>query len=276
MSRPTALDHFTQLNHAVYLHQPANTRPPTSQDPDLILLLGWMDALPRHLSKYAAAYENLYPSSRILIVTTSALDISIYSRAANWKRVEPALEVLYSLDADGAKILMHLFSNGGAFTGMLLANGYREKMGKVLPVCGMVLDSSPGRTRHEATIRAFSLGMPKNVVLRTIGVFLLRVFLVCWRVNDILRRQPNLIDQVRVELNDPAVFEAGAKRLYVYSVNDDMVEWRDVEEHIKEAKERGYGVEVGRFEGSGHVAHMLFDSERYWGAVERLWGRTLE
>ncbi|CAG8983794.1 hypothetical protein HYALB_00006759 [Hymenoscyphus albidus] len=272
MSRSKGLDHFTPLNHATCLHQPSHTRPPTSQDPDLILLLGWMDALPRHLSKYAAAYENLYPSSHILIVTTSALDTTIHSRDANRKRIEPALEVLYSLDAKtGSKTLLHFFSNGGGFTGILLANGYREKMGRVLPVRGVVLDSSPGRTRHEATIRAFSLGMPKNVFLRTMGIFLLRVFLILWRVNDILRGRPNLIESVRGELNDPAVFDGRAKRLYVYSVGDEMVEWRDVEEHIKEAKERGYKVEGERFEESGHVAHMLYDPERYWAAVEMLW-----
>lgn len=276
MSRSTGLDHFVRLNQAVYLHQPedtpASSKATSNHDPDLILLVGWMDASPRHLSKYASKYEKLYPSSRILVITTNSLDTIIRSKASNLQRIKPALEVLYSLSANPhAKVLLHFFSNGGGFTSNLMANAYREKMGKVLPVSGMILDSTPGRARHEATVRAFAVGMPKNIILRFIGVFLFRILLVLWRLSDVLRTKPNVIDKLRLDLNDATKFNVDTPRMYIYSEKDDMVEWTDVEDHIEDAKGKGYKVEAEKYKESGHAAHMVFDPTRYWLAVERLW-----
>lgn len=273
MSRATGLDHFVKLNQAVYLHRPED-KDATSKgnDPKLILLVGWMDASPRHLSKYAARYEQLYPSSQILVITTSSLDTTVRSQASNLQRINPALEVLYSLSAiPQAKVLLHFFSNGGGFTSNLMANAYRGKMGKTLPVSGMILDSTPGQARHEATVRAFAVGMPKNNILRTIAILLFRLLLVLWRLSDVLRARPNVIDQLRLDLNDVTKFDVGTPRMYIYSEKDDMVEWNDVEEHIEDAKGKGYRVEAERYTESSHAAHMVFDPVRYWLAVERLW-----
>jgi hypothetical protein len=268
---PKALEHFSRLNQAVYLHQPpANAGTGTSNGPDLILLLGWMDASPRHLSKYTTGYEKLYPSARIVAVTTSAIDAAFRTHAANLNRVKPVLDILYTLPPD-AKLLVHFFSNGGAFTNLLIAKTYQEEMGRPLPATAIVLDSTPGRATYAATIRAFSVGLPKNVIVRAICLLILRVAWALYLLSYIIRGAEDIVDQARRYLNDKTVFELDTPRTYIYSVADDIVEWQDVEEHAKDAQGLGYTVDLVKYQASGHAAHMMSDEKRYWAAVQRLW-----
>ncbi|KAE8452021.1 hypothetical protein EG329_002186 [Mollisiaceae sp. DMI_Dod_QoI] len=264
---PPGLEHFSRLNQAVWFHQPTTI---SSTEPDLVLLVGWMDATPRHMAKYAAGYEKLYPSARILIITTTQVDAAFRTHAANLNRVKPALDILYTLPT-GAKLLLHFFSNGGGFTTTMMAKAYKEKMGQILPITAMVLDSTPGRATYEATIRAFSVGLPKNIFLRTFGVLFLHVFFVLYKVGYWLQGKSDLVDQARMDLNDKSIFDTDAHRMYIYSVADDMVAWESVEEHGEEAKSLGYTVDREKFLESGHAAHLLNDPDRYWATVQRLW-----
>lgn len=66
------------------------------------------------------------------------------------------------------------------------------------------------------------------------------------------------------------------KRVYIYSDADDMVPWHHIEDHAAEAKEKGFNVEMERFEGTDHVGHMRSgNGERYWGIVNKLWRQHL-
>lgn len=262
------LAHFTTLNPSVYLHRPPPTSSP-SKDPDLVLLLGWMSATPRHLSKYTAAYEKLYPSSTILAVTTMVVDAVFSTTQTNLKRIDPVLEVLYSLPPD-AKVLLHFFSNGGLFTAVMILNKYREKTGKALNIKAMVLDSTPGRATYTRTIRAMAVSLPKNRFVYLLGEAILGVLFFFYRFSYFLRKRNDFVEEGRQATNDKRVVGEG-RRLYVYSKEDDMVDWKAVEDHAREAKERGFGVRLEMFKGSGHAAHMLIDGKRYWGSVEKLW-----
>ncbi|KAF8863709.1 hypothetical protein BDZ45DRAFT_86431 [Acephala macrosclerotiorum] len=264
---PPGLEHFSRLNQAVWYHQPTTK---SSTEPDLVLLVGWMDATPRHMSKYASGYEKLYPSARILIIMTTQIDAAFRTHAANLKRVKPALDVLYALPPD-ANLLVHFFSNGGAFTMTTMAKTYKEKMGRALLVTAMILDSTPGRATYEATIRAFSVALPKNIILRMLGILFLRVFFFLYKFGYWLQDKMDLVDKARMDLNDKSLFDTDAPRMYIYSVADDMVDWRFVEEHGEEAKSLGYIIDREKFLKSRHAAHLLIDPDRYWAAVQRLW-----
>ncbi|CZR66230.1 related to indole-diterpene biosynthesis protein PaxU [Phialocephala subalpina] len=264
---PPGLEHFSRLNQAIWYHQPTTT---STTEPDLVLLVGWMDATPRHMSKYAIGYEKLYPSARILIVTTTQVDAAFRTHAANLKRVKPAVDILYTLPHD-TKLLVHFFSNGGAFTTNMMAKAYKEKMGRALPITAMILDSTPGRATYEATIRAFSVALPKNIILRILGILFLRVFFILYKLGYWLQGKMDLVDKARMDLNDKCLFDIDAPRMYIYSVADDMVDWRFVEEHGEEAKSLGYTIDREKFLKSGHAAHLLIDPDRYWETVQRLW-----
>jgi hypothetical protein len=263
---PSALEHFSRLNQSVWYHKPTST---SFTEPDLVLLVGWMDATARHLSRYTAGYKKLYPSARILVITTSQIDAVFRTNSANLNRVKPALDVLYTLPR--AKLIVHFFSNGGGFTTTMIAKAYKEKMGQPLPVTAMVLDSTPGRATYEATVRAFSLALPKNIILRTLGILVFRMFFWLYKFGYYIQGKTDLVDQVRADLNDKTIFDTEAPRMYIYSVADPMVAWQSVEEHGEEARSLGYTVDREKFLHSGHAAHLLEDQERYWATVQRLW-----
>jgi hypothetical protein len=271
----SGLEHFKRLNGSISIHEPTTTSS-SSNGPDLILICGWMDAQPRHIAKYTAAYEKLYPSARILVVTTTAIDAAFVTWAANYKRVDLVLEILYTLPPD-AKFLLHLFSNGGAFTNNLIANRYRERTGKTLPTTAIILDSTPGRATYEATVRAFAVALPKNLVFKVLGILALRLvfglYRLAYHLKGLLVQEGHmdLVERVRVDLNTKSLIDVGSPRLYIYSEADDMVHWQFVEEHIEEAEKLGCVVHKEKFLESGHCGHLTIDSKRYWAAVQRLW-----
>ncbi|KAN0114742.1 Eukaryotic protein of unknown function (DUF829) domain containing protein [Hyaloscypha variabilis] len=265
---PLGLEHFSRLNNSIWYHQPTSRTP--SRDPDLVLVLGWMDAQPKHIAKYAAGYEKLYPSASILGITTSAYDAAIATNSANTKRISPALDILYALPPN-AKLLIHLFSNGGGFTGMLLARCYRKKTGKALPVTATVCDSMPGRTRMIAQTRAFMVALPKSAILRAIVTFVMYITYPLYRLWHILTGTLDAVEVIRLALNDKSLFDLDAPRLYVYSEADDMVDPKDVEEHADAAAKLGVTVFREKYLTSGHAAHMIQDPEKYWSIVQKLW-----
>ena len=235
-----------------------------------------MDARPRHIAKYTAGYEKLYPSARIVAITTTSFDAVFTTWAASHKRVEPVLEVLYALPPD-ARLLLHFFSNGGSFTSTMIARKYQETMGKRLPTTALVLDSTPGRATYEATVRAFAVALPKNPVIKAIGTLVLRLafflFRLAYFLNGLMVQEGHLdlVERVRVDLNSMNLMDVNCPRLYIYSEADDMVAWQFVEEHVQEAEKLGYAVDTEKYMDSGHCGHLTMDPKRYWMAVQRLW-----
>jgi hypothetical protein len=71
-------------------------------------------------------------------------------------------------------------------------------------------------------------------------------------------------------MNDPMLVRPKAERCYIYAEQDELVAWRDIEEHAHEAEKEGWVVSTEKFERSGHVGHMRADPQRYWNTVARL------
>jgi hypothetical protein len=134
----------------------------------------------------------------------------------------------------------------------------------------MILDSAPGRATYSRSIAAMSVGLPKFFPIRIIGILILHIVcIVMWLKRHVFGAE-NVITRVRRELNDPLLFPTEARRVYLYSKTDDMVDWETVEEHALEAEEDGCQVERERFVKSKHVGHMMEDYDRYWGAIGRI------
>ena len=263
-----ALEHFTRLNPAVYIHQPTSNT--SSRDPDLIVLATWMDASIRNVAKYAAGYEALYPSARILLITTTTPDAMFRSNAANLNRIAPVLEVLQALPPN-ARFLIHSFSNGGAMTISFIAKEFQAKTGRALPATALILDSAPGRASYSATVRAFAVALPKFFILRWIGTAIIAIVFWMLKFSYWVKAQPDAVEQIRRYLNMARLFGMDTPRLYIYSVKDDIVAWQDVEEHVEEAKGLGYKVDSEKFLDTAHSGHLIRNEGRYWAAVKRLW-----
>lgn len=273
----TSLSHFTSLTPSIHIHEPSTTLSPfpnsssSSKPPDLILLTAWLNASQKHISKYTSLHQSLHPTSRILVITTSTLH-TLTSSSKNLARLKPALQILYSLPAD-ARILAHSFSNGGAFTLSSLAKEYAREMGRVIGINEMILDSSPGKFHYQATIRAFSLGLPQNPFIHSFCIVLLYVIFGVYKVHYGTFGKIDIIEQTRRDLNNEEFFGKEARRCYVYGENDQMVNWWDVEEHAGEAEMKGWRVGRVMFRRTEHCGHLIGDKncERYREILERVW-----
>lgn len=196
--------------------------------------------------------------------------MTMRSEAAKSNRVQPVLEILCGIP-ERKKVLVHLFSNGGALTSARIAIAYKKKTGRTLPMSALVLDSSPGRATYGRTVRAFAVGLPKNWLLRFLGTVMFRFVFGIYILSYWVLRKSDLVDEMRRTLNYKTIFEEDAPRIYIYSVADPMVDWKLVEKHAEEAKILGYTVDLEKYLQSGHCGHLIVDANRYWKAIQRLW-----
>ncbi|CRK19694.1 hypothetical protein BN1723_011967 [Verticillium longisporum] len=75
-----------------------------------------------------------------------------------------------------------------------------------------------------------------------------------------------------LRVTDDDAFETkDARRLYLYSKEDDLITSDDVEMYMAESRQKGYQLRAELFDGSGHVGHMRMHPEKYWKAIADAW-----
>ncbi|KAI0059223.1 hypothetical protein BV25DRAFT_1829265 [Artomyces pyxidatus] len=267
-----------------YSTQNAARDPAHANDPTLILLCGWMGALMPHLLKYSQGYSALYPYATQVLVRCprSSFFLSQNSMRA---LLEPVLDVLRDfdyLDTNSARssiprrILIHLFSNGGAFTltrlSEMLTSPTARSSREALP-CAVVFDSAPGINGLVRTVKAFT-GHVANPLLRYLAAFTLGSLHILTKVIQFVFRTEDIVVALRRKLNSPNIVpwaNADTPRLYIYSTGDELVPFTAVEKHASDGRALGFNVEMEKFGKNPHVTHMRSNPERYWDAIRRVW-----
>ncbi|KAK3064591.1 hypothetical protein LTS18_005803 [Coniosporium uncinatum] len=263
---------YQQIARDIFFHEAAEVDGFSyGSSPNLVIVSAWMGAAPKHIAKYSSTYTKRYPSSQIIVIANSMADVFITSSAAHHRRLRPVIEVIQACVKmnDKPRILLHVFSNGGSMTACHLAIAYRSQLSLPLPITAMALDSCPGLPEYWTGLRAVSTGLPKSFLPRLLGLLVIHLALITFAVVDNLIVSESFFTWLRRNLNDESLFAKEVPRCYLYSKEDDMVLWRDIEAHAADAVAEGYDVEKVRFEGSKHVGHMVVDSKRYWSAIER-------
>nr|OQO25851.1 hypothetical protein B0A51_09763 [Rachicladosporium sp. CCFEE 5018] len=240
------LSSMTRLSSAVYLSQPPDSD--HSQRPRLIFLLGWVAARDGHLFKYVSSYRYLDPTATLVLIKARVLTMGSPSAAA--RDVSPAVSILHShfnssVTASTGKpdLHFHLFSNGGS---CLLANIIVLYGPDVLPRHTTIYDSAPSlRFDTGQIVHAITAGLPAGLY-RTSA----RPMFAAW---------------TSMQNNPDVVLEA--IRVYMYSDTDPIISSQEVEAHARDAEGKGFVVRREVFKGSGHVAHALSESDRYWRVV---------
>ena len=66
---------FVKLDDSTSIHRPAITNDGVvatlqdkQQEPDLVVFCSWLSAAPKHIAKYTAGYQKLFPNTAILLV----------------------------------------------------------------------------------------------------------------------------------------------------------------------------------------------------------------
>ncbi|MCJ1420213.1 hypothetical protein MMC32_006570 [Xylographa parallela] len=272
------LSQFSQLNPSVFVYkapEPATKTDKTTAKhgpPDIVLLLSWSGANIKHVAKYTPGYIDLYPTAQIILVTSAFTDFVFGNSASKNLQLDPVIQIFTS--NPDARILVHLFSNGGSHKLWRLAKLYKATQGRLLPMNALVLDSAPGKTTFDRSVEALAYELPQAWYLRLPGLSLLYLCLfMLWAVLTVTGGT-NTVDRVWKEINNPDLISVQAIREYIYSKADRLVFWKDVEDHADEAEAKGYQVKKERFEDTGHVAHMRLEYERYWSEIAALWNKV--
>lgn len=268
------LDGFMPLNPMISLYTPPHrpTTPESLEAPNLIILAPWMDSEPRHIHKYISPYQKLFPSARILLIRSVLADLLYRPSPLQQWQLKPAADTIRAClsKTEKPKILLHLFSNGGAQQTCQLARLWKKEQGGSLPLTGMILDSAPERGEYWRVMPALLQGLPRNVLLRSVGTVLVHLATSwVWILQHVFRID-NVGEVIARDLNDPALMPK-IPRCYLYSREDSIVDWQAVEHHAGDAKKLDWPVHTVKFEGTKHVAHVIGNEQKYWDTVIRLW-----
>ncbi|KAF2202026.1 hypothetical protein GQ43DRAFT_350175, partial [Delitschia confertaspora ATCC 74209] len=253
----------------------------TPAHPSLILLFPWTGAQPRHIQKYTSAYQTLFPTSLIVVVTTSIKDLCFRSSRIKQRRLQPLICYLTSTFLESktknGSILLHCFSEGGSNKATEFADlFYRERRARLL-VTTLCLDSTPGHPRYRQLCNAFAYSLPRHRIVRfpglIVGGFVLGGF---WIIYKLFKGQEkNIISKTRRRFEDKEVWGIGDERevrVYLYSEADRLIKWVDVKEHAESARRDGVEVYEVRFRDSGHCGHIRGEqADGYWYGIVRTW-----
>ncbi|KAK1773061.1 hypothetical protein QBC45DRAFT_364552, partial [Copromyces sp. CBS 386.78] len=236
--------------------------------------------------------------------TTTALTSSPPASNSNSNSTNPE---------EDPQLLIHLFSNGGS-SQLLSLHTYLQSQSQSqsqshlhlrfrLPSHLVIFDSAPGQMAYLPSYLALShVLLPPASRLRfplwLFSLSTLRRALVAplihawvsflWTCNFLGRRVRSVpllsalespLGRGAREQNDATPGKGRAERergrMYIYSEEDELVNWRDVEGHLAEARrQKGMKVRGEKFGGTGHVGHARGkgNEERYWGVVGDFWG----
>jgi hypothetical protein len=305
---------FSRLGEQIFLYTPstttsidANSQSDTDASaastppPDLVIICSWMYAQSKHVLKNTVPYQQLFPSSPILLLKQDGKDIFFRTISQQITNLKPAIEFVDLIAARGARqnraprVHMHAFSNGGAHTALTLADAFAlshssssvspggafPSKSSILPLSSLILDSTPSSSDPFAAHIAISEVLPKSPLpLKLACDVVVWSYLIITRLLSSLPYGPeDIIIALRRRLNDPdaAFTQPGSRRCYIYSKGDKLVGWKDVESHAWEARKVLGNERVGMedFGATMHVGHVRGDAERYWRVVKELWAESV-
>ena len=287
-SAPPAPTPYVPLGNNTFLIEPADHASTTSSDsgggPSLIILCTWLGgATTRRIAKYVEGYQASFPGATLILVRTVLADITGRSFAAVRSRLQPARDaIIQALQSENPQVLLlHAFSHGGCNTAIQLARSlsdvdadaavlFRDRLRLV------VFDCCPGDTSFDKAFRAATVSLPpalSSAPLPLRAFSTAAVFTVIAAVTALQRAGLMAgVDEMRRELNDPALFGPRARRLYLFSSADTMVDPANVRSHAQLAREEArYEVGLVAFREAAHCTLLTEDAPKYWRAIRDCW-----
>ncbi len=297
----SSLADFVVIGPGTFLYTP-----PMPRSGQLVILCTWLGAARKHIAKYTALYRSIAPNARILLIESSfGILASTFVRQQRFIKFVPAAAAVLDTVAEckhhfpphpkesangppddektgpqirqstpsssqaQPKILLHVFSNGGMNSATHLLQVLRSRMDEPLVFTGMLFDSCPGKgTSYWQSFDAMVLSFPRNVVWRFLGALAVHCFLIFMAIYVVCGNENPVTFWRRMPLEESSPARGVC---YLYSKQDRMIQWIDIEQHAEEARSQGWRVKEILFEGSGHCAHLNMDRRRYLEAVNSIW-----
>ncbi|PNS13840.1 phosphoenolpyruvate carboxykinase (ATP) [Sphaceloma murrayae] len=272
---------FERLTKSIYTFSPQDAAP-RPDDPDVVLLFSWLGAATRHVAKYIVGYKQLYPSARIVLMRSEFPDMVLNPKTAERNAMSAIKAALdgheHEFSKHPSKILVHVWSNGGAFNFQGACKAWARETGTKFDPQLLILDSTPGSDRfvgaYSKALNLMKAILPKTLFSRLFGYAYAVLFVFTLFVLPRLRGYISLPTMIRRGLNDTSAVPTSIPRAYFYSDGDDLIESDWVEKHGKDAMDKGYTVQLVPHTNTQHVAHMRADPGLYWSRVAERWNEA--
>ena len=185
-------------------------------------------------------------------------------------------------DHSDRRILCQAMSNTGGINYVAMLNAYLAIYGRPLQHHLACFDSTPGTTvltwaNLQRWSNAMAMGTAKwfpwpYVVTQAIW----GSTILANRAWETITAKDSAAPWSQRATMDVDFCPVSTRRLYLYSKEDELISWEDVQGFSDQSESLGWQVEREMFVGSGHVGHMRMHPEQYWAAVKGAWERALE
>lgn len=280
---------FTAITDQIFIREgekPEAGVTPSSDHPRTVIIYSWGDALPKHVAKYADGFRKLYPHAKQIAVLSPILKAMRQDLQTRSDNMLPVVEAAYPpgdtsiTEQNEGAVLLHVMSNTGGINYAATLHAYQQKYNRPMPHRLASYDSTPGSVIMTVdNLKRWSLAMalgtagwfpwPFVVTQSIMGVFLL----LNHGFESLIGRESAPVFSVKA-MNDTSYVPRSAHKLYLYSKEDSLIGWHDIETNMADSKGKGYAYKAVRFEGSGHVGHMRSFPDQYWSAIETAWRET--
>ena len=285
---------------SVYLSKFTDKTP--KEDVPLALILGWLGSEIQSLKRYVQLYrdrghrvlvysamnnqfvaaedvllEKVQPLAGLLdsfecLIPGEPVTAKETGKALLAKEMAAALAPMSAVRKAGkAKtVTVHLFSNGGAHSLYLLLKSLTLQRKRLL-LHSLVIDSAPGTPSVSTGVRAMTLHMDKSSTRYYVTWLLLTVGTHVSRMLDVALGRLSLSDKYHAAVLSKSADDGehdAAPRLFLYSRADDLVDYRDVERAVEDARKHGVPVKAHSWPDSAHVQHMKQHSKEYTALIE--------
>nr|CAI5866675.1 unnamed protein product [Callosobruchus analis] len=238
----------------------------------VILLFGWAGCRDKYLAKYSQIYEE---KGLITLRYTAPVKCLFLKRYQMISIGERLVKLLIDLNFDTHPIIIHIFSNGGAFLYQNFALAM-DKSDRNIMVKGVIFDSAPGKRRVSSLFRAISAILGGNVFYNYTVSLIMTMFLsMIWFYEVISNTihpkttfQSNPLENLKNEKNR-------CPQLFIYSKNDDLIPHTDIEYFADWRRKLGVDVTTVCYDRSLHVKHLAENRENYVKTVYNFINRCL-
>ncbi|KAF5306565.1 hypothetical protein FQR65_LT07292 [Abscondita terminalis] len=241
----------------------------TSKTP-IVILFGWAGCNDKHLCKYSQIYDD---KGFITLRYSAPLKFIFWQRSRLKSIGERLVKLLYDMNFESHPIIVHCFSNGGAF---LLYNFLLALERNSIKLKGVVFDSSPGHRRILSLYRAVSAIIGGNFFNKVIFSMLVTLFLgIMWQfevMKDCLFGKGHQSDPIKYL----QVENSGCPQYFIFSKADALISYKDVEEFMNLRRARGVDVSYLKFDNSPHLKHYLYYKQEYLDGVDEFLTKCLE
>ena len=285
--RPIPFPGFTPISDRVYLRNGnEKSKPVPADEPTTIIISGWGDGMPKHVSKYSDGFHELFPSSRIIVILSGTLQASNQQEEARIEAMMPVVDTIFPTPTGSGReeerVLIHAMSNTGAIFAAAAVVGYQRRHGtdKTFPHKLLICDSTPGSLDFASQVGRWSHAMAVGTAkffpwpaIITQGLWYIFLW-ANWAFERLRGSEPSGVWANRV-MTDKSIISTDSHRLYLYSKEDEIIGWKDLEENVAGVKALGWPVDLEMFEGSPHVGHMRLHPEQYWNKISNAWKQAV-